>query len=178
MACCCLSVYRYTMEEWESHNMLHYHTKSNFRSQCYCYAAVLPYGVIWLGVGDKGMDCPFIVPEWISFDCLGPIKGLEWTRIKQPKFVGAQSNFHLCYVALQPLLHCSRSSTVIKWWLMRAAYLEGFEIVDEDIWHPEVVDEVEIDGVQLLLVHWAESKIVQWSVKGWILCNHPVCGWM
>ena len=38
------------------------------------------------------------------------------------------------------------------------AYLEGFEVVDEDIWHPEVVDEVEIDGVQLLHVHRAEME--------------------
>ena len=37
------------------------------------------------------------------------------------------------------------------------AYLKGFEVVDEDIWHPEVVDEVEIDGVQLLHVHGAEN---------------------
>ena len=34
-----------------------------------------------------------------------------------------------------------------------SAYLECFEVVDEDIWHPEVVDEVEIDGVQLIVVH-------------------------
>ena len=45
------------------------------------------------------------------------------------------------------------------WKSMRGsfAYLKGFEVVDEDIWHPEVVDEVEIDGVQLLHVHGAEN---------------------
>ena len=51
-----------------------------------------------------------------------------------------------------------------------SAYLECFEVVDEDIWHPEVVDEVEIDGVQLIVVHRAEM----WRSQ----CNHPVYGWV
>ena len=53
---------------------------------------------------------------------------------------------------------------------LSSAYLEGFEVVDEDIWHPEVVDEVEIDGVQLIVVHRAEM----WRSQ----CNHPVYGWV
>ncbi len=32
------------------------------------------------------------------------------------------------------------------------AYLERLEVVDEYVWHPEVVDEVEVDRDQLVLV--------------------------
>ena len=29
-------------------------------------------------------------------------------------------------------------------------YLERLQIVDKDIWHPKIIDEIQVDGIQLL----------------------------
>ena len=38
------------------------------------------------------------------------------------------------------------------------SYLECLKVVDEYIWHPEIVDEVEIHRIQEVLVNRAEKK--------------------
>jgi hypothetical protein len=37
-------------------------------------------------------------------------------------------------------------------------YLEGLEIVDENIWHPEIVDQIEIHRIQLVHFHRPETN--------------------
>ena len=52
-------------------------------------------------------------------------------------------------------------------------YLEGLEVVDEDVGHPEVVDEVQVDRVQLLPVRGPATEGMRVcrddGDRGWIL---------
>ena len=40
---------------------------------------------------------------------------------------------------------------ILSYRYLTLAYLEGFEVIDEYVWHPEVVDEVEVDGGESFL---------------------------